>query len=226
MVAGEFVRDLFLIFRPQGQRKSRRGRARAGCFGEGEVVVNLMCSARIDFIGVRHGGETLAGVSACETDAAGRARSQDRERGFVETLKINRAGVVCGAQSTDRRDEDRGAFLFERDYFGEIEVAFEQAPPLRFDETVNASSGKCIAQRGGGGQGVDYVAERAEADEEEARVRHCRRDAGARVVRAWNAAWDRRRSRPGCRAGRLVRVREPCQRCSPCLWRGRLVAVL
>ncbi len=70
-----------------------------------------------------------------------------------------------GAQFADGGDEAPGAFLFERDYFGEIRTAFKQAAPLRFDEPINSGFGESIAQRGGGGEGVDHVAERAEADE-------------------------------------------------------------
>src|SRR5580692_6531727 len=145
VVAGEFVRDLFLIFRAQGQRKSRRGSARARCFGEGEIVVDFMCAARIDFIGVKHGCETFASVGACETDAAGRAGREDWERGFVQTLKVYGAGVVRGTQLSYRGDKPAGVFLFERDYFGEIRVAFEQATPLWFDEPVDPGLGKGIA---------------------------------------------------------------------------------
>ena len=161
VVAGEFLRHLFLIFRAQGQRKSRQRGVRAGGFGEGEIVVNFMGSTRIDFIAVKQRRKTFACVGAWETDAARGSGGECRERGFVEALKIYGAGVVRGAQFADRGEQACSGFLFEWDYFGEIGIAFEQAPPFRFDEPVNASFGKGIAQGGGGGQSVDYVAERA-----------------------------------------------------------------
>src|SRR5271156_2334975 len=128
-----------------------------------------MGAAGTDAIGVEKRGESFARVGAGETDAARCSGSEGRERGFVEALKINGAAVAGGAQFAEGGDEAGGALLLQRNYFAEIGIAFQQAAPLRFDEPVNAGFGKGIAQRGGRGQGVDYVAERAEADEEEAR---------------------------------------------------------
>jgi hypothetical protein len=124
VVAGEFLRHLFLIFRAQGQRKSRSSGAGPGGLGQGEIVVNFMWAAGIDFVGVKEGGNTFARIGAGETDAAGGAGSECWKRGFVEALEIDGAGVVGGAQFADGGDEAASGFLFERDYFGEIGIAF------------------------------------------------------------------------------------------------------
>ena len=120
-----------------------------------------MGAARIDFIGVKHGCKSFARVGAGESDTACGSGGEGWERGFVEALEINRANVMSGAQFADGRDQACCGFLFERDYFGEIGISFKQAAPFWFDKPVNASFGKSVPQGGGGGQGVDYVAERA-----------------------------------------------------------------
>ena len=112
-------------------------------------------------IGVKERGEGFARVAALEADAARRAGGEGEKRGFIERLKIYGAGVLGGAQCADGGGNARGAFAVYWDYSVEIGIAFEEALPFGVNGPVDAGFGERVAQRGGGGEGVDYVAERA-----------------------------------------------------------------
>src|ERR1700730_8170579 len=93
-------------------------------------------------------------------------------------------------------------------------------------EPDDFGAGERLTQAGDGGEGWDDVAEGAEADDEETRIRHAGPCGWHREASAWNDPWDRRRWLRECRGERRRRVRERSRRCSRCLWRGRRGAIL
>ena len=80
---------------------------------------------------------------------------------------------------------------------------------------------KGFAQSGNGGKCMHDVAERTEAQDQEARLRHAEPCGRIREVRAWNGFLGRRRWRHGCRDERRWRARERSPSCNPFLLRER-----
>ena len=85
-------------------------------------------------------------------------------------MKIDRAGVLRGAEFGDGGGDSGGAFTVHWNYFVQVGIALEQALPLGVNGPIDAGFWKRIVQRRRGWEGVDYVAERAEADQEEVLV--------------------------------------------------------
>ena len=70
VVAGEFLGDAVFVFGADLERKAWIRQARAGGFGESEIVVHFMGAARIQLFGVKERREGFARVAALESDAA------------------------------------------------------------------------------------------------------------------------------------------------------------
>ena len=79
----EFPGDPGFIVRVNCDRKSRWGFLGARGFGQGEIVLHFVRTARIMAFGVKPGGETFAGVGALKPDAAWGSGNKGEQRGFV-----------------------------------------------------------------------------------------------------------------------------------------------
>jgi hypothetical protein len=153
------------IFRDT-QRKARLGlelRPSAHC--EIDSHVHDMAARGNHAVGIKDGGAGFARGLAVATDAPRRAGKPGENGGAVASLKIERAGIRKAAQASDagknigKRAAEGNRFVDDRD---ELD---ERGPSLVYDP-VDRCGGKTRAQGSDGGNCVDQITQRAEADDE------------------------------------------------------------
>jgi|SRR5580704_1879835 len=131
-----------------------------------------MRCTRVDAVGVEDGHAEFANRLGRESDSFGDSREKWKQRGLPETLIVN-GGVPALRADFSNRFADAGeiAGIDGPDFGGEA-AAGDKIYPAGVREPDDFGARERVAQAGDGGKGVDDVAEGAEADDEETRLRH------------------------------------------------------
>ena len=145
-----------------------------------------------DAIGVQDGDAKFPDGGGREADAQGDAGKKREERGFPEALVVEGSIEAARANSgDDGADIGEVAGIHGPDFGGELRGG-DEIHPAGMGEPDDFGARKCGAKSGDGGKGVDDIAERAEADDEDTRLRHAEPCGSCRRASAWSGLSDRR----------------------------------
>lgn len=139
----------------------------AGGGGEVEIPVDDVGGAWGDLLGVEGGGGAFAEERGGKAEAARGAGGAGEEGGLDEALDVDGDIDFVGAEVMPGGAEaGRGATVDGEDVV-DVGIGVEEPLPFGVDGPGEACAGDGAAQGGGGGEGVEDIAESAEADEED-----------------------------------------------------------
>lgn len=165
-----------------GQRNGGRGeRETTGLAEKVGVLLNDMDAVAREALAIEAGGECLAGVSeTAEAGGVGEAAEDGRPEGALEVddeVEVGGEEVTAecgdGAEGVDRMaggglpEAGIGKVNLVDDGPGDAGMCGEEGGPASVDEPVYGPVGAGEAEGGDSGEGVEHVAERADAGDED-----------------------------------------------------------